>query len=212
MSAISVQGEKYESLDDLIETIARLQNELEDMPSETPEHEALSRHIERLREAAGNGVDASSEFSAEDEAPSAPLPAPEEEEEEEAEFTHNLREAAETGALLLCPTCGQEVPFPETPPLDQTVTRCPNCDGWGKVLRPSRVDGHIWRDCPVCQAEGVVPKEAAALPFEPTRKAAPVPEAPGAVWNPLDENWSPPPGAQPPWVGATWDSFYGKWA
>lgn len=208
---IVVQGEHYESREELLGTIEALEEKLAEMPSDTPEHNDLSRHIERLREAASGEAESETESpTVEPAEPASPL-APEEEEEEEYETTHDLQDAAENGKILLCPTCGQEVPFPEVPPMDNTVERCSNCDGWGKVVRPTRVDGHVWRDCPVCQGEGVVQKLAAPPPA-PARKAVEVPEAPGALFNPTTEQWDPPAGVQPPWAGATWDPFYGRWS
>lgn len=211
MSAIKVHGETYENVASLNETIDELTAQYEDMPDGAGRMK-LAAHVATLRAAAeGSGSDdgaASPADAPEDE----PEPMPQEEEEEgETEPTHSLIEAADYGKPLACPLCGNEVPFPESPPLDKFATRCGDCDGWGKVLTGSRVDGNVWRDCKGCNGSGFREDSTASAPT-PLRKAADAPEAPGAIWNADNESWNPPPGVQPPWAGATWDSFYGKWS
>lgn len=210
-SEIVVQGEHFKDDADLWIAIEEIEETLEDMPSDTPEHAKLKEHYDLLLGAYKEATGAESpEQIAKQE-----LAQPEEdedgEEQEEPRPTHDLRIAAESGAQLLCPTCGQGVPFPELPPMDKTSERCPNCEGWGKVVTGSRVDGHIWHDCKTCGGEGVIPVTGTQVP-EPARQSAQVPEAPGARWNPDENNWLPPDNAQPPWAGAVWDAFYGKWA
>jgi len=210
MSVIKVQGETYQSVDDLNATIYNLEADLEKMPSDTPEHEKLAQHVAALRAAA--------EESGSGEPPASPAPvaepgpdtADEENEEDKVEVTHSLRDAAENGKELVCPLCGHDIDFPEVPPLDPNVERCRDCKGWGSVLTGSRVDGHVWRNCPTCQGQGFT-DEHSVISRIPELKAAATPGAPGALWNPETEQWDRPPGQQPPWAGAVWDSFLGQW-
>lgn len=210
MSAIKVQGETYADVGELNAAIEELETTLGDMPDGTPEHEKLAQHVETLRAAA--------ETSGTGEAASGPVAEPEpvsdeppkDPKSEEQEHTHSLRDAADNGKQIVCPLCGNDIPFPEAPPLDPNVQRCPDCQGWGNVLTGSRVDGHVWRDCPTCNGNGYVDKRGTSIPVIGS-KAAPVPEAPGAIWNADTETWNPPPGQQPPWAGAVWDTFLGKW-
>jgi hypothetical protein len=211
MSVIRVQGETYDTLDDLVDTIDELDDKLHAMPDGSAERMKLAAHVETLRAAAAEsgGGESTASPAAPDESP--PDEPPTEDEDEDVEHTHSLRDAAENGKEIVCPLCGSEIPFPEVPPLDPKVKRCDDCNGWGNVLTGSRVDGHVWRDCPTCNGSGFVDKQGAAVPVL-GNQAAHAPEAPGAVWNAERENWSPPPGQQPPWAGAVWDEFLGKWS
>lgn len=211
MAVIEVAGEKYKDLDALRIEIDVVEATLEEMPSDTPEHENLAQHLKKMRAAAAEATGGSEDNAVSSEpSPPAATP-PEEEAEEEVETTTSLRDASDTGKALVCPLCGHDIDFPETPPLDAFSHKCDKCDGWGQVMTGSRVDGHVWRDCKECQGSGFVENQAQT--YKPTvTGAAPTPEAPGAIWEPLLERWSPPAGQQPPWAGAVWDDLLGKWS
>lgn len=210
MSAIKVQGETYETAEELNAAIAELEVTLGDMPDGTPEHEKLAQHVAALRAAADESGTGEALVSPAPEVEPVPELPSDDHEPEEPEHTHSLRDAADNAKQVVCPLCGNDIPFPEAPPLDPTVERCDSCDGWGTALTGSRVDGHVWRDCPKCQGNGYTTKAGEAAPTL-GNTAAPVPEAPGAIWNNEAKSWNPPPGQQPPWAGAVWDSFLGKW-
>jgi hypothetical protein len=211
MSVIKVQGETYQDADELNSTIGELEAKLEEMSSDTPEHNRLAAHIDTLRAAAAESGEGN--VTASPAAPTEPEPdtPPTEDAKEVAEQTHSLRDAADNGKEIICPLCGAPIEFPETPPADAFAHRCPDCDGWGQVLTGSRVDGHVWRDCKGCQGQGFKEENDAPTVLQKSH-AAPTPEAPGATWNAERENWDPPTGQQPPWAGAVWDAFLGKWS
>lgn len=208
---IVVQGEHYANVDELNTAIDSLTAKLDEVPSESPEHNDLLRHIERLREAAEGSASVSGDDSPTPEPSSEAEPEADEQQVTDEGHTTNIREAFEQGQHLHCPLCGSEVDYAELPPMDETVVTCPNCKGWGQVVRPTKVDGQVWHTCTICQGNGYVDKPGVERP--PTQpRAAMTPEAPGAVWNATTNDWDAPPGIAPPWDGATWDRFYGRWS
>lgn len=80
-----------------------------------------------------------------------------------------------------CPTCGGlgfdltgSVGGPSYRSTDQ-FKRCEVCDGLGKLLTDSQVEGHLLRDCSVCQGRGYLEKIAppAAVPEQVTEYGTP---------------------------------------
>lgn len=207
---ITVKGEKYGSLDELFNSIVELTVTLESMPSDSPEHNNLAKHIEDLKAELPEDYKPSPPEDSPVASAATPEDGDEGGEELPEEVTTNIRSAYEHGLDVVCPTCGQHVDMPEAPPRDPDIDTCPNCNGWGQVVTGSRVDGHVWRNCSRCDGQGWVVKSV-VVPASFNAGAAQVPQAPGAIWNADTSRWNPPVGQQPPWAGAMWDDLLGKW-
>lgn len=206
-----IQGETYADAGELIDTIGRLTAEMLEM-ADGPERVALLEHIERLQTALGPEVE--SEGNADD-APAMRdrLPEPDPAPASSGELDEVDRELLEHGAKFACPMCDGVGELTYEPPQDPNAERCADCDGWGKVYTGSRVPGYEVEDCRSCKGEGRVREPVAEYAaIAAPAKAAEFPGQLGALWDGENSAWLPPPGQQPPWVGATWDSFYGKWA
>lgn len=208
---IKVQGETYDTPEELFDAILELERKLEDMPSDTPEHNALARHIEVLQaalpgeatpDAGGDAEEGAGEADKPDEpetvAPErapALVAAP----EPEPEQTHE------------CPLCGHDLESLPDPPYDPTAEQCPACQGFGVVFTGSRVEGHTWRTCPTCVGNGYIEK-ASAIPLPPPAvRAVAAPEWPGATWDATTQRWVPPTNELKPWPEANWDGLAGKY-
>lgn len=208
---IKVKGETYRDAGELAETIERLGAEYAGM-SDGPEKLSMGAHIDELYSVLGgyaNGEGGTGGNAGNDlEVSRSPALPPTTDDDDDDEH-----DALAEGASFSCPMCEGTGELPNEPPPDPLSDRCVTCSGWGKVYTGSLVEGHAIRECPTCQGQGWTEKaHSFALPPAPMRTAAESPEAPGAWWAEDTKDWNPPVGVQPPWVGATWDRFYGKWA
>ena len=208
--AIKVHGETYHDENEVRETIVMLEGQLEALSEDTPEHKDLAQHIARLKDALPTGGDNASDSTSDEPEDTPSDVTGEDETEVESGFTHDIQEAFETGAEILCPTCGQHVDFPEAPPINPDAEQCPKCKGWGKYVNPSRVDGYIWQTCSHCQGQGFTVK-GEAPPLASVAAPADMPLWAGATWDAETQGWNPPPG-EPPWTNAEWDRVRGTWA
>lgn len=213
---IKVQGETYNSPEEVITAIGELSATLEDMPESSKERADLERHIRRLQAAVPTeeAIRPPSPTSAEeesevvespniqDESPPTPAAKPTAEEEDD--------DAVPPG-YKLCRVCAGSGLLTEDAPEDPDNERCPTCTGHGKVLTGSHVEGHEFRDCPSCLGNGYTGRRSAYAPPTNGNTAAVAPSWPGATWNEAEERWDPPYG-DPPWTGATWDSLKGAYA
>lgn len=209
--AIRIKGETYRDAAELAETIERLGNDYAEMP-EGAAKTNLAAHIDELYsvlggyapggDGKGDGGDKAGKVST---ASSSSSTTDEPENDDD--------DALAEGAQFTCPMCGGTGELPHEPPPDPRSARCPDCEGWGKVYTGSLVEGHTVRDCHTCQGQGWVDRsgERAAQP-DVNKTAADMPEQMGALWDAKRKFWMPPAGQQPPWPGATWDTYYGKWS
>lgn len=209
--SIKVKGETYENADELRAAINELRGTLEDMPQTGPHHANLAAHIKDLEDALGALTPNAEQ---EGEAGMVPTdippvsdspPATNDESEETEQDTDDEEE------YPVCPMCGGHGTLAVEPPVDTTRERCHACDGHGKVYTGSRVIGHAILECSVCQGQGWTTKNIYSTEVTTTVGQPPA-QAPGAVWDTATNSWLPPIGQNPPWNGATWDSFYGRWS
>lgn len=216
MTQIKVQGEVYDSPEEVLDAISTLEAKIEELPESSPGRADLERHIQRLREASGAdaavlpsteeaAVGAVAETSPHSEA-TPPAPDGDEEEEEEDET-----EPGVAPGLKLCPVCRGAGTLPITPPIDPRNEVCPRCSGYGQVITGSHVTGHELLDCPDCQGQGYIARRSAYGAGGNGDKAASAPAWPGSTWDAIEEIWKPPPG-NPPWTGAVWDEMKGTYA
>lgn len=208
---ITVQGERYADLDELGDAILELRKQLENMPSDTPNHASLAAHLERLENAhieASGGVIPPDEGVPERAGQAAP---PEDDEEEEEGHVPVPDDLEDTGELTHCPACGWPLDIDIVPASHPDIETCPGCMGFGKVLTGSRVEGHTIMDCPTCKGQGWRNKQAV------TERLVTATRAETPIWNGArlsddGTRWIPAEGEAPPWQGATWDEFRGTWA
>lgn len=208
---ITVQGERYADVAELSATIDELESKLDNVPDGTPEHADLSRHIDRLYEALSEASPGVVPQTAEP-GTSVAVPAPGEDlpDDDEAE-EHEHEHEPEDESLTHCPACGWPLDVEILPPQHPDVTQCVGCQGFGKVLTGSRVEGHILIDCPTCKGQGWTNRpEAAREIVAATRLEQAI--WPGARSSDDGATWLPPFDSTPPWQGAEWDSFRGTWS
>lgn len=209
-TAIKVQGETYETADDLWASIQGLIAEVEEMPEGAPETVRLREHIEALSAELPEGYEPSDDPEPEEAGEEVTPEQEPEPEEVEPEITHDIQSAHETGADILCPLCGQDVPYPEAPPLNPDAQRCTACDGWGKYLNPTRVDGYVWAECSHCQGQGFTIGQSIAAPPVAAPLVALEPAWADSLKDPDTGRWIPKD-PTPPWGNARWNANSGGW-
>lgn len=208
---IVIQGERYKDAEELRSTIAELELAMDDMPSDSPQHGDMVVHIQRLREAL---AEASPGMEGEESPVSVPagqtVPG-EDNEDEELEEIEPLADNDTEDSLTHCPACGWPLDIDVMPPHHPDIETCSGCQGFGKVLTGSRVEGHILMDCPTCKGQGWTNKA------QTNQKLTTATRAEMALWpnaRSSDDGtrWLPPEDSTPPWSGAAWDEFRGTWA
>lgn len=212
---IKVQGEVYDSPEEVITAIGKLSVTLEDMPESSKERADLERHILRLKDAVspsaevalplpGDAADKpgadSTLAAAEDSPPETP----------DAEAEHDPDDDPVPPGYKLCPVCAGGGMLTEEAPISQEWEQCDACRGYGKTLTGSHVAGHETKDCGSCQGQGFIARRGQHR--EPTNghTPAPAPAWPGSWWNETESRWEPPAG-EPPWSGAEWDHVKGAY-
>jgi hypothetical protein len=208
---LRIQGETYADRAEVVDTIGRLEADYLTMADGQARADLLT-HIERLKDAvdgraASAGTNAGGGNGGTDESPSSVPPEP------PAAASDPEPEPESEGAEPVCPMCNGEGVLEVEPPLHPSYERCADCDGFGLIYTGSRRGGRAVEDCPTCQGDGF--KKRANVPAVepmPAMRYAQLPEWSGAQLAPDGSGWLPPLPATPPWDGATWDKFYGRWS
>jgi phage FluMu protein Com len=213
---IKVQGETYNSAEEVITAIGELGAQLEDLPETHPGRADLARHIERLRNAVTpDGAMGDSESPTPQEAATAAESPVIEGEQQSPSVVEPPEEEAEDDEIpdgfIKCPVCLGGGLLSDEAPVDPDNERCATCNGYGKVLTGSHVQGHEQRDCPTCIGNGYTARRETYTPTENGNTAATAPGWPGATWNADESRWEPPPG-NIPWTGAVWDALKGTYS
>lgn len=212
---LRVQGETYDSPAEVLTAIGELSAAMEDMPESSKERADVERHIGRLKAVVADAKAllprASETATGEPGADSPPEPqgldsppalteTPDEDDDED-----NV-----PPGYILCPVCLGGGMLTLDAPISHEHERCPDCNGYGKVLTGSHVEGHVTADCGSCQGSGWIRPRAGYEKPSNGKHVATAPLYPGATWNAEQEQWDAPPG-EPPWSNAAWNALVGAY-
>lgn len=210
-AVLKIRGVPYSTFAEVEDAVKKLAADIELLPPDSDELDAMARHVGELLESLPDdraaellayvtalrstdppSVDASPADVAPD---GGDIPA--------------VTEPLESPPL--CPMCLGHGVLEVEPPQDPTAQRCPACEGYGKVYTGSRVEGNMTRDCPTCNGGGFVDVQPTIPLPPPLVRAAAAPAWPEAKWDGITQRWLEPLPVNLPWEGANWDGLEGTY-